>query len=197
MNWVDALVLLVLACSALLAFLRGFVREALGICAWAGAIYLAIVLFPAARPEARHLISNPEVADPVAFGVVFLLALIALSLIAGAIAGVVRGSGLGGLDRTIGLLFGILRGAVLVCILYVAAGWVFPVAQWPDVVLRARALPYAYAGAQWIVAQVPRPYAPHLAEPPEVAPAESDQLLQPAPHGTALGSSPPADRESN
>jgi membrane protein required for colicin V production len=196
MSWVDALVLLVLACSALFAFLRGFVREALGICAWAGAIYVAIALFGAARPEARHLISNPEVADPVAFGVVFLVALIVFSVIAGIISRMVRGSGLGGLDRTIGLLFGIVRGAALVCLAYIGTGWVFPVAQWPDVVLRARSLPYAYAGAQWIVAQVPREYAPRLAEPPEVPPAQLGELLQPAPHGTALGGHEQADRES-
>jgi membrane protein required for colicin V production len=197
MSWVDALVLLVLACSALIAFMRGFVREALGLCAWAGAIYVAIALFAAARPQARHLISNPDIADPVAFGVVFLLALIVFSVLAGLAARMVRGSGLGGLDRTIGLLFGLLRGAVLVSATYIAAGWVFPVAQWPDVVLRARSLPYAYQGARWIVTQVPPPYAPKLAEPPEVGPENSGELLQPAPHGTALGGRTPADQESN
>jgi len=186
MTWVDAVVLLILACSALLAFLRGFVREALGLCAWVGAAYVGMALFGAAQPEARRLIGNTEIADPVAFGVVFLVALIAFSIIASLVARVVRMSALGGLDRTIGLLFGILRGAVVVSATYIAAGLVFSVAQWPDAVLHARSLPLAYQGARWIVDQLPPDYAPKLDPPPAGTQTRSGALLQSAPHGFAL-----------
>ena len=78
MTWVDALVLLVLACSALLAFMRGFVREALGVCAWVGAFYVAIMtpMGGIAEPALRKLISNPEVVYWVSRGVIFLIGLI-------------------------------------------------------------------------------------------------------------------------
>jgi membrane protein required for colicin V production len=196
MTWVDAVVLLILAVSGLLAFMRGFVREALGGGAWVGAIYAAMALFGPAQAQARRMIANTEIADPVAFGVVFLIALIVLSIIASVIARAVRMSALGGLDRTMGLLFGILRGAVIVSATYIAAGLVFSVAQWPDAVLQARSLPFAYQGARWIAEQMPPDYTPKVEAPPSVAPTRSGALLQSAPHGFALGGRPPGERGS-
>ena len=203
MTWVDALVLLVLACSALLAFLRGFVREALGVCAWAGAFYVAILtpMGGLAEPALRKLINNPEIAYWASRGLIFLAGLIVYSIIAGLIARTVRRSALGGLDRTMGLLFGILRGAVLVSAAYIAAGLVFSVAQWPDAVLQARSLPYAYQGARWIADQLPPDYTPRVDPPPTGVPTRAGDLLQSAPHGYALGGrqpgrSGPGDQES-
>ena len=179
MTWVDAIVLAVLVGSALFAFMRGFVREALGIGAWVGALYAAIALAASVRPEARHLIANSDIADPVAFGAVFLAALVVLSVVASLLARVVRFSGLGGLDRMIGLLFGLLRGGVLVSAAYIGGGLLFAAAQWPDAVLGARSLPYAYEGARWIVHQVPDRYAPRLEAPPSAARLPAGTVPQP------------------
>jgi membrane protein required for colicin V production len=184
MTWVDAVVLLILAGSALFAFLRGFVREALGLCAWVGAVYFAVFYAPAARPEALRLTGNPEFADPAAFAAVFLIALIVFSVIAGLLARLVRSTGLGALDRTIGLLYGLIRGAALVSLAYIAAGLLVAVSQWPGAVLQARSLPLAYAGARWIAQELPPRYAPKVAPPPD-APIREGSLLQSAPHGYA------------
>jgi len=62
------------------------------------------------------------------------------------IGALVRASVLGGLDRTLGLVFGIARGAALVVFAYIAVGMVIPIDHWPDAVLKARALPLAYQG---------------------------------------------------
>jgi membrane protein required for colicin V production len=198
MTWVDAIVLLILAISGVLALMRGFVREALGLAAWGGAIWAAVAFFPAAQPHARHFIANPEVADPVAFGAVFVVALIVLSIFAGLVARGVRVSALGGLDRTLGLLFGVLRGAVLVAATYMIGALLFAVGQWPDAVLQARSLPFAYQGALWIAAELPPAYAPRLAPPPGVSVTDSGALLQTIPRGFARGEPrrQPDDQES-
>jgi membrane protein required for colicin V production len=186
MNWVDLLVLGVAALSALIGFARGLVREVLGIGAWLGAALIAAVAFPFASAKARGLITDPGIADGVAVGAVFLVSLILLSLIASFIGGVVRNSALGGLDRTLGLVFGLARGAALIVVAYIVLGLIEAPAAWPPVVLGARALPFAYDGAAWVVQMIPPRYRPRLDPPPAPLAPGATALLQASPGGSAL-----------
>jgi len=196
MTWVDACVLAVLVISALLAFLRGFVREALGVAAWIGAAYVAYLAFPWVEPHVRRWIPDVGIADPVALGVVFVIVLILFSLLAGRIGRSVRRSPLGGLDRTFGLVFGLARGAALVIAAYIIAQRVVPVERWPEPVLQARALPLTYRGAGWVVAKLPPQYRPNLEPPPMERPTRAADLLHATPQGYALSSRPaPAPRD--
>ena len=190
MNWVDLLVLCVLALSGLAGFVRGMVREVLALGAWIGAGVIAAMSFPALQPIVRRSISNPDIADPVAFGVVFLLVLIALSLVARMVSGAVRRSALGSLDRTLGLVFGLARGAALVVVAYILGGLAVPVENWPPPVLEARTLPTVYRGAAWVTEMIPPEYRPVLAAPPAGRQATADELLRAAPQGRATEQSP-------
>lgn len=187
MTWVDFVVLGVLAVSALLAFLRGFVREVLGIGAWIGAALAAVWGMPLARGPISRWIADPAWVDPIAFIAIFLVALVVLLLIARFIGGLVRRSPLGGLDRTLGLLFGLARGAALIVIAYILAGMVVPLNQWPNPVREARALQPAYVGAEWAVSQLPERFRPPVPRPPAGRPASFDALLRATPQGRAVG----------
>jgi membrane protein required for colicin V production len=138
---------------------------------------------------ARQQFADQTLADTVALVAVFVVVLILLSLVAGAVAGAVRDSVLGGLDRTLGLLFGLARGAVLVCAAYILVGLAIAVDQWPPPVLNARSLPFVYRGADWIVAHVPTEYRPALAPPPGRA-TTAAELMQANPIGRATGARP-------
>ena len=81
MTWFDLAMLAVLALSALLAFFRGFVREVLGVGAWIGAIFVGYWFFPFVAPKFEQWIHAKEFADPAAIAVVFVVALIVLSVI--------------------------------------------------------------------------------------------------------------------
>ena len=111
MTWVDLVVFGFLAISGLLAFVRGLVREVLGIGAWIGAVAAGFMALPQMRKMVSTWFSTPEWVDPVSFIVIFLITLIMLMLIARIIGGAVRRSALGGVDRTLGLVFGLVRGA--------------------------------------------------------------------------------------
>ena len=189
-NWVDVALLAVAACSGLWGFLRGMVREVLGLAAWVGAGVTAAWFYPDAQGLVRKTISNPDVADPVAFGGVFLVVLIAFSLAARILAGAVRRSVLGGLDRTLGLLYGLARGAVLAIIAYIVVGTVEPVGHWPDPVLEARLMPSIYLGAAWAARHLPPAYRPVVAVPPAGRPESSAELLHANPVGRAVGAQP-------
>ncbi len=92
MTWVDLVVLAVIAVSALLAFVRGLVREVLGIAAWAGAIFAGVWALPRVRPQFQAWLGHSPWVDPVAFAVVFILSLIVLMLLSRWISGLVRAS---------------------------------------------------------------------------------------------------------
>ena len=190
MNVVDLGALLILAVSALLGLSRGFVRELLGLASWVVALYLAFLLGPQLEPMARQAIGNPDIADPVAYIAVFVLMLIVLSLVANLVGRIVRVSALGGLDRTLGLVFGLLRGAAVLIAAYIPLSLALPPDRWPEMALRARSLPMIYEGAQWLSAKLPEAYRPRIAPPPKPPATTEDDLLHATPEGHALGPKP-------
>ena len=123
----------------------------------------------------------------VGFVAIFLVALVVLLPIAGVIGRAVRNSQVGGLDRTLGLVFGLVRGAALVIIAYIGAGMVLPVNQWPEPVQQARLLWPAFVGARWTVDHLPSSYRPRVYTPPSGRATTAQVLMQPTPHGSAIG----------
>lgn len=196
MTWVDVVVLGVLAVSGLLALSRGFVREVLGLGAWAGAAAFAYWGTPLARPQFERWIASPEWVGVVTAAALFIGSLLLLMVLSGWIGSIVRASVLGGFDRTLGLVFGLARGALLVVFAYIAAGMVIPIDQWPQVVQRARALPLAYAGASWVVSHLPPDARPRLYPPPVARETTAGELLRAQPLGRAVGP-PPREQTRN
>ena len=190
MNLVDLGVLLILGVSALLGLSRGFVRELLGLASWVLAGYLAFMFGPQVQPMARQAIGNPDIADPVAYLGVFVLLLIVFSLVSSLVGRMVRVSALGGLDRTLGLVFGLLRGAAVLVAAYIPLSLALPPDRWPEVALRSRSLPVIYEGAQWLTSKLPSAYPLHVAPPPSAPATTEADLLHATPEGHALGPKP-------
>ncbi len=190
MTWVDFVVLGVLAVSGLLALSRGFVREVLGLAAWAGAAAFTYWGLPLARPRFEQWISSPEWVTPVTVAALFIGSLLILMVISSWIGHIVRASALGGLDRTLGLVFGLARGALLVVFAYIAACMVIPIDQWPGVVLHARSLQLAYLGAALVVDHLPPEVRPHISAPPVLKQTTAEELFHAQPVGRAVGPSP-------
>ena len=122
---IDGIVALVIVVSALLAYSRGFVREALSLAGWIGAAILASVFASQAEPLVKELPviggfigESCELAIIAAFAAVFALALVIMSIITPLFSSLVQRSVLGGLDQGIGFLFGVLRGIVLVAVAF-------------------------------------------------------------------------------
>ena len=186
MNWVDLVAAGVVVVSGVVGLARGLVREVLGIGAWVVAALTAIYAFPTAEPVARQHIEYPTVALVAAYAVPFVAALLVFWLAARAASGVVRRSALGGLDRTLGFVFGVGRGAVLLAAAYILVATVQPVPLWPSVVLEARSLPAIYSLAAWTAGQIPSEHRPSVAPPPAGRAATAEALLHAAPVGSAL-----------
>ncbi len=122
---IDGGVALVIVLSALLAYSRGLVREALAIAGWIVAGVLAFVFAPQVEPLVTELpIVGDFIADScelsmiTAFTAIFAVALIAASLITPMFSSLVQRSALGSIDQGLGFLFGVGRGILLVAIAY-------------------------------------------------------------------------------
>ena len=155
MTSADLIIIAILALSALLAFMRGFVREVLSIGAWVGAALATIYGFPIAQPYARKYIEVALFADIAAGVAIFVVALIVLTVLSHALSRNVRSSALGAVDRALGLLFGLVRGAVLVCLAYLVMAWAIPQEDRPVWVAEARTLPLVQQGAGLLLKILP------------------------------------------
>ncbi|WP_439107035.1 CvpA family protein [Congregibacter sp.] len=113
-NGFDWVVVVIVALSALLSLWRGFVREAISLAGWVVAFILANLLAVTVADQIGDLIANRTGRYIVAWSLVFVLTLVASSLSAKLFASLVKASGLGVLDRLLGSVFGILRGALIV-----------------------------------------------------------------------------------
>ena len=188
MTWIDAAALVVVLLSAAISMVRGFVREVLGVGAWVGAAFAAVKFYPLAQPEIASILpaSMNHFVIYGAMAAVFLVVLIVLSLVSALIGGLVRDSALSGLDHSLGLVFGAVRGALVVCVAYVALSVGVAQPQWPAPVVKARFLPMAYQGAKALVSLLPETYQPKVDPlPGKPAPPASILMQQPV-AGSAL-----------
>lgn len=120
MNALDLAIIAVIALSALFAFARGFVRETLSIIAWVGAAVLTVYGFSKADAIIAKFVTTPLLAELIAGAGLFVVSLVVLTIATGYVARFVDGSALSPIDRTLGLMFGLVRGVVLVLLAYLA-----------------------------------------------------------------------------
>lgn len=153
---VDVVVAVVLLGSAGFAFLRGFVQEVLSITSWVGAVFAALYGFPHAQPFFRAQIGTAIVADIAAGAALFLVTLLVLSLLTKRVSDTVRKSALNSVDSSLGFVFGLARGAVLVSLAYMSAAWLFDTPeQQPDWLAQSRSRPWLMRGAAMLQGLAP------------------------------------------
>jgi membrane protein required for colicin V production len=156
MNSLDLIVVAVVALSGLFAFIRGFVREALSIAAWAGALAVAMYFYTPVLPLVQNVIKSVLAAQLFTGIGLFLISVVFFSVIVGVVSSRVRGSGLGALDRALGLLFGVTRGIVLVSLGYLVLTHLLKTEDMPPWVVDARSRPLLAKGAEQLQQMIPR-----------------------------------------
>ena len=126
MNSLDVAILIVVAISALIALSRGLIKEVLSIIGWVLAIAAVIYLMPVFTPIVANYVENGSVAAvATAWGIVIIFFIFWIILTA-KIIGSIRKSKLSGLDRVLGLFFGIFRAFLLVILCYILINWMVP-----------------------------------------------------------------------
>lgn len=123
-NPVDAIVVVVLLVSGVLALMRGFVAEVLTIIGFVAAIAASLYGTPALLPTVEQYVDKGTLARAVAVAILFFGTLFTASIITFFISGRLHKTKLSALDRSFGFLFGALRGLLIVSLLYIATTYV-------------------------------------------------------------------------
>ena len=147
MNWLDLAVLGIVLLSAVFAFARGFVREALSIVAWVGAGAITLYGFNWVYGQIEPRVHDRLLSQVVAGFGLFVISLILLTILTGMVLRTVRASGLSPIDRTLGFIFGLARGAFLVCLAYLLLVVSVQPNDWPVWIREAKSEPYLHEGA--------------------------------------------------
>lgn len=122
MTLFDVAVVAILALSALIALMRGLVREVIALAAWVAALVLALLYTGELAAVFLTWNMGPVLAQVLAFGAIFFGVVIAGGFVAMALSRAVRAVGLGWVDRLLGSAFGLARGLVIVLIGILVAG---------------------------------------------------------------------------
>ncbi|PHQ81000.1 MAG: colicin V synthesis protein [Coxiella sp. (in: Bacteria)] len=117
LNWFDYAIIGVVALSTVVSFFRGFIREALSLLIWVIGIIVAFKFSPALQQYIHQITKWGVLSYVVAFALIFLSVWLLGLLINLALRSVVKRAGLGGTDRMVGLVFGFLRGFLMVAVI--------------------------------------------------------------------------------
>jgi len=154
-NGFDLAVLGVIALSAIFAFARGLVREALSIVAWVGAALITLYGFNHIYGLVIRFVTTPLLADLVAGAGLFVISLIVLTMLTGYLAHFAQSSALSPVDRTLGLIFGLARGAFLVSLAFLVLDISLPQNDRPGWIKQAKSEPFLAQGAELLRSVLP------------------------------------------
>jgi membrane protein required for colicin V production len=155
-TWLDILLLGVMLISGLLAMIRGFMREILSIASWGAAALATVLLYNKLLPIAQANIGSDIMAKGAVIGGVFLVTLIVVSLITMRISDMILDSRIGALDRTLGFLFGLARGLLIVVVAFLFFAWLVKPESRPDGVRNAKSLEILKLTGDWLQSLLPQ-----------------------------------------
>jgi membrane protein required for colicin V production len=153
----DIILLGVMLISGLLAMIRGFMREVLSIAAWVIAAIATLYVYTRSGllPYAKSYFNNDIVAAAAVIGGTFLLTLIIVSVITVRFSDMVLDSRVGALDRTLGFLFGLARGLIIVVVAFLFFAWLVPPRTQPSWVTNAKSLTVLKNTGDWLMSMLP------------------------------------------
>lgn len=153
--YVDLIVAAVIVLSALFAFMRGFLREVLSIGAWILAGIAAWFGWPLLAPIVGQHIDHELAVIAISAAAIFVVVLIVVTVISHVLTSRVRESALGALDRSLGLLFGLARGALIVCVTLMIMDQFYDKTQRPDWITQAKSYRLVDAGTEILYGLIP------------------------------------------
>lgn len=170
--FLDVFVGIVLLISVLISFLRGFIREVLTIFGIVGGMLAAYMGGPLLSPLIRGwlgvkegaddvekflgILPYPLLADILAYGLILITVVIILSILSHYIAEFVKNLGLGALDRTLGVVFGVARAVFVLGLLYLLPYYMIDKEQKSELLGNSKSVVYLEATARWMDGFIPK-----------------------------------------
>ena len=155
MNWLDVVLLLVLAGSVVTSFSTGLTREVIGLFSMIAALVLAIWFYGTAGSFLLPYVSSPGIANFCGFLIVFCGVLVLGAGVGWLMGRLMKVAGLSFVDRMLGACFGLVRGLLISIAIVLALLAFAPVKSPPDAVVRSKVAPYVIDAARVCAAIAP------------------------------------------
>jgi len=155
MNWLDAILLVILVVSVLTSFRKGLSREVIGLVAVVVALIFGIWFYGAAGSLVLPYVSSRAVANLVGFLLVFFGVILLGSIVSHVVGRFLRVTGLSIVDHALGAVFGVVRGTLVAVALLMGIMAFSPGEQPPESVVNSRIAPYAVDAARFFVSMAP------------------------------------------
>lgn len=137
MSVVDIAIIAIVVISLVVGLVRGFVREALSLFSWLAALWLAYNFASLGATYLETYIDQPPLRVVASFAGIFIVALILISIVSYLVYRLLSIAGISGVDRSLGTLFGLFRGVIIIAILILGARFMDFTSQpwWQDSLL--------------------------------------------------------------
>jgi|TARA_B100001996_G_C18519217_1_gene538597 membrane protein required for colicin V production len=151
----DLIVFLIIAYSMAQSAAKGFMMSLLSFSKWILALVITIILVPKFNPWVQDYIESKFIAD-IGLGIfIYIIALFVIINIGKAIGKAVTYSGLGSVDKTFGLIFGIFKGYVICVCIFSLLNWFYPHKNWPLKTEDTYSFEIIYKGSVFLVKEFP------------------------------------------
>ncbi len=176
MNWVDGVILAILVLSVLIGLLRGLVAEVLSLVIWVTAFVVATLFGPDVAALFDKVISLSVARISVGYAICFIGVLLIGAILRFAARRLIWSTGLSGIDRFLGVLFGFVRGVLVVTLAVFLVGLTALTREswWQQSAL----LPQFQATAAWLGQNIPADVADHLHPEAMLDKLKSEPMLQ-------------------
>jgi membrane protein required for colicin V production len=151
----DLIVFLIIIYSMFQCAAKGFLKSLLSFSKWLLALIITIVLVPKLNPIVQEFIESKFIAD-VGLGIfIYVISLFIIINIGKAIKKVVTMSGLGGVDKSFGLIFGIFKGYIICVCIFSLLNWFYPHQEWPIKTEDTYSFQIIYKGSEFLIEEFP------------------------------------------
>ncbi|NTU76712.1 MAG: CvpA family protein [Alphaproteobacteria bacterium] len=183
-NGFDLAVFGLLLASGIFAFRRGFVRELFSLGTWIAASIVAVTYYPTVKPwMMSHHVKNELAAEVLSVAAVFAVMLIILIPLGNYLAGMIKGQTMTSIDRSLGFVFGLVRGFLVLCLVYLVLTWVWPEADdQPTWLSESRVSPILAGGADMLRDFIPEEEQEAAAEKIREKRESAEQATEDAEH---------------
>ena len=151
----DLVVLIIIIYVMAQCFAKGFTLSLLSFSKWLIALILTIILVPKLNPFVEGYIESKFITD-IALGIfIFIISLFIIINISKAIGSAITWSGLGAVDKTFGLFFGVFKGYVICICFFTLLNWFYPHQKWPVETESTYSFQIIYNGSKFLVKEFP------------------------------------------
>lgn len=155
-NLFDAIVFGVLFLCCMLSFFRGFVRELISLIAWVGAAMITLYFVMDVKELIMPYVQKEVVAAIFAALGTYFVALTLISIVTSIMLKYIKqGADVGALDNILGLVFGFVKGSVVILLGFFLMNMVMNEEDYPEWMKSAISLPYVKKGAEVMEKMMP------------------------------------------